>query len=1056
MTDCGSDPPGFRLDITQILSEVQHRWLRPAEICEILRNYRKFHLTPESPYKPVSGSVFLFDRKVLRYFRKDGHNWRKKKDGKTVKEAHEKLKVGSIDVLHCYYAHGEEDDNFQRRSYWMLEQDLMHIVFVHYLEVKGNKVNVGCIRSIKSAHSNYLNDCSLSDSFRTKHKKLASANADSTSLASTLTEAHEEAESEDSHQACSRFHSYPDRASGVDSHLVENRDTICSSYGSPQSSVEYTSLPSIDGAGKCDLGNFASGPQRTIDLGSREPVSQHCSNGEMVSQDDFKNNLSVNGNWQYSFGESPLQFHGQNVNQDLIADSSYDLGNSFHNRNLPSDLLTVRGQSYLYPDEQEEQLTQLNLQYLNSLVEVQGDINQENSLDMLGLGDYSMIKQPQLSSVKMEEGLKKVDSFSRWVAKELEDVEELHMQPSNRISWNVIDTEDGGSCLPSQLHVDSDSLDPSLSQEQVFSIIDFSPNWAYSNLETKVLITGRFLKSEADLVEYKWSCMFGEVEVPAEVLADGVLRCHAPPHKPGVLPFYVTCSNRLACSEVREFEYKFGPYQESGAPDVSTTEMHLLERIENLFSLGPVSSCRSSDSMEAAKEKQSIVNKIICIMEEENQHMIDRASDYDTSQCRAKEDLFLESKLKQNFYAWLVHQVTNDGRERTLLDDEGQGVLHLVAALGYDWALKPILASGVSVDFRDMNGWTALHWAAFYGREKTVVGLVSLGASPGALTDPSAEFPLARTPADLASANGHKGISGFLAESSLTTHLSKLTVTDANEELASEVCGEKVGGTVTERVAVTTTGYDVPDVLSLKDSLAAIRNATQAAARIHQIFRVQSFQRKQIIEHSDNALSSDANALSIVASRSCKVGQNNGIAHAAAIQIQKKFRGWNKRKKFLLIRQKIVKIQAHIRGHQVRKKYKPIIWSVGILEKVILRWRRKRSGLRGFRSEAVMNNPSTQDDSLPEDDYDFLKEGRKQTEVRMQKALARVKSMTQYPEGRAQYRRLLTAAEGLREVKQDGSTQIPAIPEDTIYPEEELFDVDSLLDDDTFMSIAFE
>lgn len=196
-------------------------------------------------------------------------------------------------------------------------------------------------------------------------------------------------------------------------------------------------------------------------------------------------------------------------------------------------------------------------------------------------------------------------------------------------------------------------------------------------------------------------------------------------------------------------------------------------------------------------------------------------------------------------------------------------------------------------------------------REKTVVGLVSLGASPGALTDPSAEFPLGRTPADLASANGHKGISGFLAESSLTTHLSKLTVTDATEELASEVSGAKVGETVTERVAVTTTGDDVPDVLSLKDSLAAIRNATQAAARIHQIFRVQSFQRKQIIERSDNELSSDENALSIVASRACKLGQNNGIAHAAATQIQKKFRGWNKRKEFLLIRQKIVKIQVH-------------------------------------------------------------------------------------------------------------------------------------------------
>ncbi|XLS81290.1 hypothetical protein HN51_047121 [Arachis hypogaea] len=66
-------------------------------------------------------SLFLFDLTVLRYFRKDGHNWRKKKNGKTVKEAHEKLKVGSVDVLHCYYAHGEKNEKFQRRSYWMLE-----------------------------------------------------------------------------------------------------------------------------------------------------------------------------------------------------------------------------------------------------------------------------------------------------------------------------------------------------------------------------------------------------------------------------------------------------------------------------------------------------------------------------------------------------------------------------------------------------------------------------------------------------------------------------------------------------------------------------------------------------------------------------------------------------------------------------------------------------------------------------------------------------------------------------------------------------------------------
>lgn len=110
-------------------------------------------------------------------------------------------------------------------------------------------------------------------------------------------------------------------------------------------------------------------------------------------------------------------------------------------------------------------------------------------------------------------------------------------------------------------------------------------------------------------------------------------------------------------------------------------------------------------------------------------------------------------------------------------------------------------------------------------------------------------------------------------------------------------------------------------------------------------------------------------------------------------------------------------LKAHVRGHQVRKKYKPIIWSVGILEKVILRWRRKGSGLRGFRPNAVTKVPNQPNDPVKEDDYDFLKEGRKQSEQRFQKALSRVKSMVQYPEARAQYRRVLNVVEDFRHTK---------------------------------------
>lgn len=101
----------------------------------------------------------------------------------------------------------------------------------------------------------------------------------------------------------------------------------------------------------------------------------------------------------------------------------------------------------------------------------------------------------------------------------------------------------------------------------------------------------------------------------------------------------------------------------------------------------------------------------------------------------------------------------------------------------------------------------------------------------------------------------------------------------------------------------------------------------------------------------------------------------------------------------------------------MRKNYKKIIWSVGILDKIILRWRRKGRGLSGFKPEAQAAGTSMVDAEKREDDYDFLKEGRKQTEKRLQKALARVKSMVQYPEARDQYRRLLNVVSEMEEKK---------------------------------------
>ena len=176
------------------------------------------------------------------------------------------------------------------------------------------------------------------------------------------------------------------------------------------------------------------------------------------------------------------------------------------------------------------------------------------------------------------------------------------------------------------------------------------------------------------------------------------------------------------------------------------------------------------------------------------------------------------------------------------------------------------------------------------------------------MTDPTPEFPSGRTPADLASASGHKGISGFLAESSLTSHLVALTLKDAKSADLAEVSGVIGVEDIAERAAVNPVDGD----LSLKDSLSAVRNAAQAAARIHQVFRVQSFHRKKLIEYGDDKCGiSDEQALSLISLKQVKSPSQRDLpAHAAAIRIQNKFRGWKGRKDFLIIRQRIVKIQV--------------------------------------------------------------------------------------------------------------------------------------------------
>lgn len=52
---------------------------------------------PHVFFRPQNGSVILYNRKKVKY-RKDGYCWKKRKDGKTTREDHMKLKVQGVEV----------------------------------------------------------------------------------------------------------------------------------------------------------------------------------------------------------------------------------------------------------------------------------------------------------------------------------------------------------------------------------------------------------------------------------------------------------------------------------------------------------------------------------------------------------------------------------------------------------------------------------------------------------------------------------------------------------------------------------------------------------------------------------------------------------------------------------------------------------------------------------------------------------------------------------------------------------------------------------------------
>ncbi|KAJ9559421.1 hypothetical protein OSB04_014035 [Centaurea solstitialis] len=271
--------------------------------------------------------------------------------------------------------------------------------------------------------------------------------------------------------------------------------------------------------------------------------------------------------------------------------------------------------------------------------------------------------------------------------------------------------------------------------------------------------------------------------------------------------------------------------------------------------------------------------------------------------------------------AWYVERLKKDV-ESSNTEEEARSII---------MGIFVRIQDGLSLDFRDKFGWTALHWAAHYG-QRMVASLLSAGANPYLVTDPTSENPNGYTPADLASKSGYQGLAAYLAEKSLVAHFEAMTLAgNASGSLQSTFMSNKDFPANTPSVALN------EDEQYLKDTLAAYRNAADAASRIQAAF-------------------------------------------------------------------KIIKIQETFRRYQARWRYTDILWSVGVLEKAILRWRFKRRGFRGLQVDPTnVEKDKNQENNGMED---FFLDSRKQADDRIERSVVQVQAMFRSRRAQEEYRKM--------------------------------------------------
>ncbi|XP_072586134.1 calmodulin-binding transcription activator 2 isoform X17 [Vulpes vulpes] len=289
--------------------------------------------------------------------------------------------------------------------------------------------------------------------------------------------------------------------------------------------------------------------------------------------------------------------------------------------------------------------------------------------------------------------------------------------------------------------VPTTQLSPALS-----TITDFSPEWSYPEGGVKVLITGPWTEAAEH-----YSCVFDHIAVPASLVQPGVLRCYCPAHEVGLVSLQVAGREGPLSASVL-FEYRARRFLSLPSTqldwlslDDNQFRMSILERLEQMekrmadMAAAGQAPCRSPNTPPIQDEGQGpgFEARVVVLVE----NMIPRST------WRGPERLAHGSPFR------------------------GMSLLHLAAAQGYarlidtlsQWRSMGTVSLDLEQEADPLNvdhfSCTPLMWACALGHLEAAVLLFRWNRQALSIPD-----SLGRLPLSVAQSRGHVRLARCLEE----------------------------------------------------------------------------------------------------------------------------------------------------------------------------------------------------------------------------------------------------------------------------------------------------